>query len=98
MPRKSNPQSAHRMNRVASCGRSRVGASLGRRLLRQAASKQWVVYSKAPMAGPAQVLRYLGRYTHRIAIGNELLVTLEEGRDLSLSRSKARRRQEIPHP
>jgi hypothetical protein len=59
---------------------SGVGAPLGRQLLRQAASREWVVYSKAPMAGPAQVLRYLGRYTHRIAIGNERLVTLQEGR------------------
>lgn len=58
---------------------SGVGASLGRRLIQQAASKEWVVYSKAPMAGPAQVLRYLGRYTHRIAIGNERLVALKEG-------------------
>jgi len=57
-----------------------LGDSLGRRLLRQAASKEWVVYSKAPLAGPAQVLRYLGRYTHRIAIGNERLVALKEGR------------------
>lgn len=55
-------------------------ASLGRRLLRQAAAKQWVVYSKAPMAGPAQVLRYLGRYTHRIAIGNERLVAVDDGK------------------
>jgi hypothetical protein len=52
---------------------------LGRRLLQQAAAKQWVVYSKAPMAGPQQVLRYLSRYTHRIAIGNERLVALEDG-------------------
>jgi hypothetical protein len=58
---------------------SGLGASLGGRLLRQAASKQWVVYSKAPMAGPAQVLRYLGRYTHRIAIANERLVALTDG-------------------
>lgn len=57
-----------------------VGPDLGQRLLRQAAAKQWVVYSKAPMAGPAQVLAYLGRYTHRIAIGNERLVSLENGR------------------
>lgn len=56
-----------------------VGPDLGQRLLRQAAAKPWVVYSKAPMAGPAQVLRYLGRYTHRIAIGNERLVALENG-------------------
>lgn len=52
---------------------------LGRRLLQQAAARQWVVYSKAPMAGPQQVLRYLSRYTHRIAIGNERLVALEDG-------------------
>jgi hypothetical protein len=53
--------------------------SLGRRLLRQAAAKRWVVYCKDPMAGPDQVLRYLGRYTHRIAIGNERLVALQDG-------------------
>src|SRR5206468_180713 len=59
---------------------SGVGPPLGHQLLRQAASREWVVYSKAPLAGPPQVLRYLGRYTHRIAIGNERLVTLQEGR------------------
>ncbi len=57
----------------------RPGSSL-RQQLRQALAREWVVYSKAPMAGPAQVLRYLGRYTHRIAIGNERLVKLDAGR------------------
>jgi len=57
-----------------------VGHDLGQHLLQQAAAKQWVVYSKSPMAGPAQVLRYLGRYTHRIAIGNERLVSLDQGK------------------
>jgi hypothetical protein len=57
-----------------------IGSSLGHQLLKQAAAKDWVVYSKAPMAGPAQVLRYLGRYTQRIAIGNERLVALQQGR------------------
>lgn len=56
-----------------------LGPDLGQRLLRQAAAKQWVVYSKAPMAGPAQVLSYLSRYTHRIAIGNERLLALANG-------------------
>jgi len=60
--------------------RTGICSALGRRLLRQAAAKDWVVYSKAPMAGPAQVLQYLGRYTHRIAIGNERLVALQDGR------------------
>jgi Putative transposase/Transposase zinc-binding domain len=69
-----------RFDRALQTRTSSVGPSLGGQLLRQAASKQWVVYSKAPLAGPAQVLRYLGRYTHRIAIGNERLVALHEGR------------------
>jgi hypothetical protein len=65
--------------RALHAGRSGLSAPMGRRLLRQAAAKDWVVYSKAPMAGPAQVLRYLGRYTHRIAIGNERLLALHDG-------------------
>jgi len=35
----------------------------------------WVVYAKRPLAGPTQVLEYLGRYTHRVAISNERLVS-----------------------
>jgi hypothetical protein len=35
---------------------------------------KWVVYCKAPFAGPKQVLRYLSRYTHRVAISNRRLV------------------------
>jgi ssDNA-binding Zn-finger/Zn-ribbon topoisomerase 1 len=37
----------------------------------------WVVYAKEPFAGPAQVLRYLSRYTHRIAISNRRLVSAD---------------------
>ena len=48
--------------------------------LRAAARKNWVVYSKPPFGGPRQVLRYLGRYTHRVAISNRRLVALENGR------------------
>lgn len=49
-------------------------------LLTRASLKNWVVYSKPPVAGPHPVLDYLGRYTHRIAISNERLVSLHEGR------------------
>lgn len=38
----------------------------------------WVVYAKRPFGGPAQVLAYLGRYTHRVAIANSRLVTLDD--------------------
>jgi len=40
----------------------------------------WVVYAKRPFGGPAQVLAYLGRYTHRVAIANSRLIKLEDGR------------------
>ena len=36
----------------------------------------WVVYAKTPLGGPAQVLEYLSRYTHRTAIGNERIKTI----------------------
>jgi hypothetical protein len=39
----------------------------------------WVVYAKRPFGGPAQVLQYLGRYTHRVAISNARLVDLQDG-------------------
>ena len=38
----------------------------------------WVLYAKEPFAGPRQVLRYLSRYTHRIAISNRRLVSADE--------------------
>jgi len=40
----------------------------------------WVVYAKPPFGGPEQVLNYLSRYTHRVAIANSRLVALEDGR------------------
>ncbi len=49
-------------------------------LLRAAAHRNWVVYAKRPFAGPAQVLTYLSRYTHRIAIANSRLVAMADGR------------------
>jgi len=41
-------------------------------------SSDWVVYAKRPFGGPRQVLRYLGRYTHRVAIANSRLIKLED--------------------
>jgi hypothetical protein len=49
-------------------------------LLRAAAQPNWVVYAKRPFAGPEQVLTYLSRYTHRIAIANSRLIAMYEGR------------------
>lgn len=42
-------------------------------------TEPWVVYAKRPFGGPAQVLQYLGRYTHRVAISNARLVDFADG-------------------
>ena len=47
--------------------------------LRPLFRKDWVVYSKRPFGGPEHVLRYLGRYTHRVAISNHRLVSFADG-------------------
>ena len=49
-------------------------------LRQQLYQKEWVVYAKAPFAGPEHVYRYLGRYTHRVAISNSRLIKLKAGR------------------
>jgi DNA-directed RNA polymerase subunit RPC12/RpoP len=49
-----------------------------KRLLRQTVRHKWVVYAKRPFAGPQQVLGYLSRYTHRVAISPRRLLALDE--------------------
>jgi len=49
------------------------------RHLARAKSSEWVVYAKRPFAGPQQVLDYVGRYTHRVAISNSRLLDIENG-------------------
>jgi len=48
-------------------------------LLSTLRGKEWVVYSKPPFGGPEHVLKYLARYTHRVAISNGRLVSLDHG-------------------
>jgi predicted RNA-binding Zn-ribbon protein involved in translation (DUF1610 family) len=48
-----------------------------RRFLRQLHRQDWVVYAKPAFGGPTNVLRYLGRYTHRIAISNHRLLAFD---------------------
>ncbi|ASQ06540.1 IS91 family transposase [Sinorhizobium meliloti] len=50
-----------------------------RRYLAPLRKTDWVVYAKPPFAGPEQVLDYVGRYTHRVAISNNRLVDIEDG-------------------
>lgn len=49
-------------------------------LLNLSVRKEWTVYAKRPFGGPEQVLKYLARYTHRVAISDRRLVDLQNGR------------------
>lgn len=46
--------------------------------LGQLASRKWVVYCKSPLKKPDQVVRYIGRYTHRVAISNHRLISIDQ--------------------
>ena len=49
-------------------------------LLKPLYRKEWVTYAKAPFGGPEQVFKYLGRYTHRVAISNHRILDISSGR------------------
>ena len=49
-------------------------------LIDSVSKKKWITYAKRPFAGPQQVLEYLGRYTHRVAISNNRIVSIDKGR------------------
>jgi hypothetical protein len=59
--------------------------------LRANREPEWVVYAKPPFGGPAQVLDYLGRYTHRVAISNHRLLTFQDGKVTFQWRDRSRR-------
>ena len=79
-------EAAHRCARgwrVALLRRSRSsrrhrGVSSVSESLAEQAKCDWVVYAKPPFGGPAQVLKYLSRYTHRIAISNRRLLSMDD--------------------
>jgi Zn ribbon nucleic-acid-binding protein len=49
-------------------------------LIISVSKKRWIAYAKRPFAGPQQVLEYLGRYTHRVAISNNRIISIDNGR------------------
>lgn len=73
---------AHRRGQLRFVGKllPLVDAAAFHAFVRRLYQKDWVVYAKRPFGGPAQVLKYLARYTHRVAISNHRLVKLEAGR------------------
>ena len=69
---------AHRKGELRMPGRDGLDGSRAFECLKTSLrSNNWVVYTKAPFAGAGQVLAYLGRYTHKTAIGNHRLVEFD---------------------
>jgi len=65
--------------RLLGASASLVDSSAFELFLARLKTHNWVVYAKPPFAGAEQVLAYLGRYTHRVAIANHRLVSFENG-------------------
>jgi hypothetical protein len=49
-------------------------------MVQKLSKTDWIAYAKRPFAGPEQVLEYLGRYTHRVAISNNRIVNIDNGK------------------
>jgi Putative transposase/Transposase zinc-binding domain len=64
-------------------------ARAARRRRRRLHDTRWVVYAKRPFGGPEQVYRYLGRYTHRVAISNTRLLSADPARVVFRTRGHA---------
>jgi hypothetical protein len=64
--------------------------------LRPLFRKDWVVYAKPPFGGPEYVLRYLGRYTHRVAISNHRLLSFADGKVRFRWRDSAHKNEQRP--
>lgn len=72
---------AHQRGELTCQGRLRSLASPSalNRWLSPLYQKDWVVYAKPPWNGPENVLKYLARYTHRVAIANSRLLSIDQG-------------------
>ena len=73
-------RAAFASGRLSSTGKCPATAAAEfRKIISAATRSDWVVYAKPPFGGPHQVLKYLARYTHRVAISNRRLLDLNAG-------------------
>ncbi|MGI9569159.1 MAG: IS91 family transposase, partial [Desulfobulbia bacterium] len=74
-------EKAYRKNRLSFHGRAERYRDEKQflKLLSALWDKQWITYAKQPFGGPEQVLEYLGRYTHRVAITNNRIIAINNG-------------------
>ena len=84
-------QQAYEKNDLQFPGKTaEIGTSEGiKKLVAKVEKKEWIVYSKRPFGGPEQILEYLGRYTHRIAISNNRIQSIDNGKITFTYRDRA---------
>ncbi|MBW1699133.1 MAG: transposase [Deltaproteobacteria bacterium] len=75
-------KNAFEKGKLTFCGKAKIYAFKHdfKRLSDTLCGKNWVVYARPPFGGPKQVLDYLGRYTHRVAIANHRIVNVANGK------------------
>ena len=71
---------AHRQGKLHGRAAALENPSAWKAMLDGLYQLDWIVYAKPPFGGPEHVFRYLGRYTHRVAIANHRLLALHDGR------------------
>lgn len=57
-----------------------IGKTVPQKIAKSVFSKHWVVYAKQPFGGPKQVIEYLGRYSHKVAISNHRIESIKDGK------------------
>jgi len=60
------------------------------RLIKSLSKTKWIAYAKRPFTGPEQVLEYLGRYTHRVAISNNRILSANDGKVVFTYRDRSK--------
>ncbi len=63
------------------------------RLMESLSAVKWIAYAKRPFAGPEQALEYLGRYTHRVAISNNRIISIDNDEVIFIYRDRKRKNQ-----
>jgi hypothetical protein len=72
-------RAAYRQGKLHGRAAAPLNRSGWKRLRDQLYRRDWIVYAKPPFGGPDHVFRYLGRYTHRVAISNHRLLAIDDG-------------------
>jgi DNA-directed RNA polymerase subunit RPC12/RpoP len=68
----------HGLIELSKAGKLGLTEQHSRKLVREAKRQDWVVFAKKPFGGPAQIVNYLGRYTHRVAISSARMISITE--------------------